>query len=138
MENKTRSLLKVIFSHLEKGDYKHFWECFSDDVMWIVEGTHPLAGKYKSLNEFRKSTFDRLHDVLATPIKYKVRDILANGSKGAVTLDGDSTTQDGAPFHSRYCWIVTLAPNDKINRVEEFLDTQAIADLFTVSKIISR
>lgn len=135
MENKTRVVLKAIFSHLEKGDYKSFWEFFSEDVMWVVEGTHPLAGKYKSLAEFRKGTFDRLQEVLASPIKFKVRDILADGLKAAVILDGDSTTLDGAPFHNRYCWIVSMAPNGKIDRVDAFLDTQVIADLFTVTKV---
>lgn len=135
MENKTRVLMKAIFAHLEKGDYKHFWECFSEDVMWVVEGTHPLAGKFKSLAEFRKATFDRLPEVLAAPIKFKVRDILADGSKAAVIMDGDSTTHDGAPHHNRYCWIVSLAPNDKIERVDSFLDTQCTADLFAEVKV---
>lgn len=134
MENKTRVLLKMIFSHLEKGDFKLFWEYFSEDVNWVVEGTHPLAGKYKSLSEFRKATFDRLNQVLATPIKFKVKDILVDGSRAAVVMDGDSTTNEGQPFHNRYCWIVSLGANDKIERVDAFFDTEVIANLFATAK----
>jgi uncharacterized protein len=131
MENKTRVLLKMIFSHLEKGDLKSFWDYFSEDVNWTVEGTHPLAGKYQSLTEFRKATFDRLPQVLASPIKFKVKDLLVDGSRGAVIMDGESITHDGVPFHNRYCWIVSIGMNDKIDRVDAFLDTQIIADLFS-------
>ena len=129
MENKNRGLLKMIFSYLEKGDDKLFWSYFSDDVTWVVEGTHPLAGKYKSLIEFKKEAFDRLQHVLASPIKFKVREILVDGSRGAIVMDGDSTSKNGRPFHNRYCWIVDIV-NDKIDRVDTFLDTEVIADLF--------
>ncbi len=131
MENKSRALLRKIFSYLEKGDYKLFWDQFSEDVTWIVEGTHPLAGKYRSLSEFRKATFDRLQQVLAGPIRFKVRDILVDGPQGAIIMDGEATTKDGQSFHNRYCWVVNIAPNDKIDHVDAFLDTQLIADLFT-------
>ena len=138
MENKTRVLLKMVFSHLERGDDKTFWSHFSEDVTWVVEGTHPLAGKYKNLSEFRKATFDRLNQVLASPIKFKVKDILVDGSRGAIIMEGDSTTAEGNPFHNRYCWIVTVGDNDKIDRVDAFLDTQLIADLFAAPKTTAR
>jgi uncharacterized protein len=136
MENKTRVLLKVIFSYLEKGDYKQFWNHFSDDVTWIVEGTHPLAGKYRSLSEFKKATFDRLqHQVLISPIKFKVRDILVDGTRGVIVMDGELVAKSGIPFHNRYCWIVNVGTNDKIDWVDAFLDTQLIADLFAETGI---
>jgi ketosteroid isomerase-like protein len=130
MENKNKVFLKQIFSFLEKGDFKHFWNHFSEDATWIVEGTHPLAGKYKSLNEFRKATFDRLQQALATPIKFKVREILVDGWRGVVIMDSDSESKSGMPFHNRCCWIVNIAPNEKIDRVDAFFDTQVIANLF--------
>jgi uncharacterized protein len=135
MENKNRVLLKMIFSHLEKGDDKLFWSYFTDDVTWIVEGTHSLAGKYKSLSEFKKGTFERLHQVLVAPIKFKIKEILVDGSRGVVVMDGDSTSKNGIPFHNRYCWIVNVATNDKIDRVDEFLDTELIANLFAEAEV---
>lgn len=134
MENKTRVILKMIFSHLEKGDFKLFWGYFSEDVTWIVEGNHPLAGKYTTLSEFRKGTFDRLQQVLSGPIRFKVKEILVDGNRGVVVMDGDATTHEGASFHNRYCWIVDMGANDKIERVDAFLDTQAVADLFATPR----
>jgi len=37
-----------IFRNLESGDGKGFFDHVTDDVDWIVEGTHPLAGHYHS------------------------------------------------------------------------------------------
>ncbi|EDM66219.1 hypothetical protein PE36_00985 [Moritella sp. PE36] len=34
-----------IFSHLENGNPQVFFEHVSDDVVWEVTGTHPLAGR---------------------------------------------------------------------------------------------
>ena len=45
-----------IFKNLESGDGKGFFDHVSDDVDWIVEGTHPLAGHYHSKAEFLAHT----------------------------------------------------------------------------------
>jgi ketosteroid isomerase-like protein len=37
-----------IFRNLESGDGQGFFDHVADDVDWIVEGTHPLAGHYHS------------------------------------------------------------------------------------------
>ena len=37
--------VREIFKNLESGDGKGFFDHVLDDVDWIVEGTHPLAGR---------------------------------------------------------------------------------------------
>ena len=134
MENKYKVHLKKVFSFLEKGDYKTFWDYFSDDVTWIVEGTHPLAGKYKSLADFRKATFDRLQSVLTSPIRFKIREILVDGSQAAIVMEGEAKTKNGTPFNNRYCWVVNIAANDKIDHVDAYLDSHLIAQIFEESE----
>ena len=41
----TTAYVHQIFRNLESGDGKGFFEHVADDVDWIVEGTHPLAGR---------------------------------------------------------------------------------------------
>jgi hypothetical protein len=53
-----------IFRNLESGDGKGFFDHVADDVDWIVEGTHPLAGHYHSKAEFLAHTFEKLAKVL--------------------------------------------------------------------------
>jgi hypothetical protein len=42
----TSDSVREIFKGLENGDGAAFFERVSDNVDWIVEGTHPLAGHY--------------------------------------------------------------------------------------------
>lgn len=56
--------VREIFKNLESGDGKEFFDHVSDDVDWIVEGTHPLAGHYHSKAEFLAHTFEKLAKVL--------------------------------------------------------------------------
>lgn len=45
-------------------DASGFFDNVADDVHWTVMGTHPLAGVYKSKEDFLKNTFERLDKVL--------------------------------------------------------------------------
>jgi uncharacterized protein len=56
--------VRKIFRGLEDGDGAAFFEHVSDDVDWIVEGTHPLAGHYHSKVDFVAGTFAKLDQVL--------------------------------------------------------------------------
>jgi len=49
--------VRNIFKGLEEGDGASFFEHVDDKVDWIVEGTHPLAGHYKSKSDFVAGTF---------------------------------------------------------------------------------
>ena len=48
----TENYVRTIFKGLEHGDGASFFEHVDDKVDWIVEGTHPLAGHYKSKSDF--------------------------------------------------------------------------------------
>jgi ketosteroid isomerase-like protein len=48
--------VRNIFKNLETGDGTQFFTHVADDVDWIVEGTHPLAGRYYSKADFLAHT----------------------------------------------------------------------------------
>jgi hypothetical protein len=50
----TEDRVRAIFKELEAGDGASFFKHVADDVDWIVEGTHPLAGHYLSKQAFRQ------------------------------------------------------------------------------------
>ena len=54
----TTAYVSEIFKNLESGDGKEFFDHVLDDVDWIVEGTHPLAGHYHSKADFLAHTFE--------------------------------------------------------------------------------
>src|ERR1700740_2110633 len=63
----TEDNVRRIFKGLEEGDGASFFEHVADKVDWIVEGTHPLAGHYKSKSDFLAGTFAKLAKVLPSP-----------------------------------------------------------------------
>ena len=56
--------VRDIFTSLETGDGGEFFSHVADDVDWIVEGTHPLAGHYHSKAHLLADTFEKLAKVL--------------------------------------------------------------------------
>ena len=46
-----------IFKSLEAGNGAEFFTHVADDVDWTVEGTHPLAGHYRTKSDFLAHTF---------------------------------------------------------------------------------
>ena len=62
------------FANLESAQMRpKFWDRVADDVDWTVEGTHALAGRYRSKPDFVAATFDRLRGVLVGGAQLKVR-----------------------------------------------------------------
>ncbi len=48
--------VRRIFSHLESGAGDAFFAHVADDVDWTVQGTHPLAGRYRTKTDFVSHT----------------------------------------------------------------------------------
>ena len=64
MSSITPERVRGILKGLEQGDGAAFFEHVADDVDWIVMGTHPLAGHYRSKKDFIGGTFTKLGQVL--------------------------------------------------------------------------
>src|SRR5271154_4784024 len=90
-----------IFRNLESGDGKGFFDHVADDVDWIVEGTHPLAGHYHSKAEFLAHTFEKLSKVLPKGTELHVENALVSGNWAMVELRSDATAKNGLRFDIR-------------------------------------
>jgi len=115
-----------IFSHLENGNPQGFFEHVSDDVVWEVTGTHPLAGIYTSKQDFIAGTISKLNEVLESPLSLKLLSCITDGRSASVELVANSITKKGAEYHNRYCWICEFESN-KIVRVRAYLDSALVA-----------
>jgi ketosteroid isomerase-like protein len=102
-----------------------FWARVADDVDWTVEGTHPLAGRYHSKEEFTAATFARLAEVLEGGVKLTVEHLYVDGDTTVAELVSTSTTKEGAPFDNRYCWVCRF-DGDVIVEVRAYLDSAMV------------
>ena len=128
------SYVRQIFKNLESGNGKGFFDHVSDDVDWIVEGTHPLAGHYHSKAEFLAHTFEKLEKVLRQGAELYVEHVLVSGDWAVVELRSDATAKNGLRFDNRYCWICRFV-DGRIVEVRAYLDSVLVARLFEENPI---
>ena len=130
----TSDSVREIFKGLENGDGTAFFEHVADNVDWIVEGTHPLAGHYFSKKAFIEGTFAKLSQVLPNGAQLHVEDLLVKDDEAVVELHSLATAKNGLRFDNRYCWVVYFR-DGVIVRVRAFLDSAMVARLFEENPI---
>ena len=106
----------------------------AEDVDWIVEGTHPLAGHYHSKAAFLTHTFEKLAKVLPQGAKLRTENALVSGDWAVVELHSLATAKNGLRFDNRYCWVCRFV-NGTIVEVRAYLDSVMVARLFEENPI---
>ena len=130
----TEDYVREVFKGLEHGDGAGFFEHVDDRVDWIVEGTHPLAGHYKSKSDFLAGTFAKLGKVLPNGAQLVVEHLLVKDDQAVVELHSLATAKNGLRFDNRYCWVLHFDGNT-IDRVRAYLDSAMVARLFKENPI---
>ena len=82
----TENYVREIFKGLEQGDGASFFEHVDDKVDWIIEGTHPLAGHYKSKSDFLAGSFAKLDKVLPSGAQLVLEHLLVKDDWAVVEL----------------------------------------------------
>ena len=126
--------VREIFKNLESGDGKGFFDHVLDDVDWIVEGTHPLAGHYHSKADFLAHTFEKLAKVLPKGAELHTEHVLVSGDWAVVELHSLATAKNGLRFDNRYRSVCSFV-NDMIVEVRAYLDSVMVARLFEENPI---
>ena len=126
----TEDYVRKIFEGLEHGDGAVFFEHVDDKVDWIVEGTHPLAGHYKSKSDFLAGTFAKLGKVLPNGAQL----VVEQDDQAVLELHSLATAKNGLRFDDRYCWVVHFAGRT-IDTVRAYLDSAMVALLFEENPI---
>ncbi|MGA7921448.1 MAG: nuclear transport factor 2 family protein [Candidatus Acidiferrales bacterium] len=130
----TPDRVREIFKGLESGDGAAFFQHVADNVDWIVEGTHPLAGHYLSKKAFIDSTFAKLSQVLPQGAQLHVKNLILKDDEAVVELHSLATAKNGMRFDNRYCWVVYFQ-DGVIIRVRAYLDSAMVARLFEENPI---
>jgi ketosteroid isomerase-like protein len=126
--------VREVFRGLEQGDGKKFFDHVDDNVDWIVEGTHPLAGHYHSKSDFISGTFAKLDKVLPEGAELVLENLVVKDDQAVVELHSLATAKNGFRFDNRYCWIVHF-DGETIDRVRAYLDSVMVARLFEENPI---
>ena len=134
IQSLTTTYVRGLFTSLESGDGKGFFDHVASDVDWIVEGTHPLAGHYHTKADFVSHTFEKLDKVLPQGAQLYVEHLLVSGDWAVVELHPKATAENGLKFDNRYCWLCRFE-NGTIVEVRAYLDSALVARLFEENPI---
>ena len=125
--------VQEIFRNLESGDGKKFFDHVAEDVDWIVEGTHPLAGHYRSKPDFLTHTFEKLAKVLPRGTQLWVEHALVSGDWrwwSCKLIHREEWPQVRQPVLLGVSFV-----NGTIEEVRAYLDSALVAQLFAEDPI---
>jgi uncharacterized protein len=121
--------VRAVFADLQTGGGLQFFNHVADEVDWTVQGTHPLAGHYRSKAAFVAGTFAKLARVLRDGAQLSVVNVMVSGDWAIVELRADATAKNGMRFDNSYCWLARFR-DGKIVEVRAYLDSALVARLF--------
>jgi len=122
-----QALIQKAFEDWRAGQGGIF-QLLADDAVWVVAGSSPYSGTYRTRQAFMEDAVKPITDKLATPIVPTVRQIVAQGPHVVVHWDGQATSRDGSRYENSYSWHMQLE-NGRITRVTAFLDTWRLVQL---------
>ena len=118
----TTEYVNRLFENLSTGNESAFFVNVADDVHWTVMGTHPLAGVYKSKEDFLKNDFERLAKVLKGEGIMKIDHTFVSGNIAVVEMTQTSTALNGKPYPNAHCWVVRFV-DGMITEVRSYVDS---------------
>jgi ketosteroid isomerase-like protein len=123
METQNKAIVHAAFEKWRAGTYV-FAALLAPDVVWTIHGSGPVAGTYRSMEDFVKQASVPLTSRLATPVVPEVHNIFAVDDTVIIRFDGSATTTSGAPYRNQFVWIFKMKEG-LVVEAEAFLDLVA-------------
>ncbi|MBS7542442.1 nuclear transport factor 2 family protein [Ancylobacter oerskovii] len=123
VERRNKAIVHDAFEKWRGGTYV-FGALLAPDVVWTIHGSGPVAGTYRSQEDFVERASRPLTSRLDTPIVPEVRGIYAVGDTVLIRFDGSATTTSGAPYRNRFIWMLRMK-DGLVVEAEAFLDLVA-------------
>ncbi|KAI5370322.1 putative NTF2-like domain superfamily protein [Septoria linicola] len=115
-------------SSLATSDPSPFFDKVASDVDWEVMGTHPAAGRFKSLDAWKKGALEVINVVLREPLKLEVVNVFGGGDSewATIELKADSVCKNGMPYPQRYAWLIRFDKSGTIVQAKAYLDSALV------------
>ncbi|KKX26692.1 nuclear transport factor 2 family protein [Rhizobium sp. LC145] len=123
IEARNQAIVSEAFDKWRAGG-NIFAGLLAPDVVWTIHGSGPVAGTYRSVEDFIERASAPLISRLATPLMPEVHDIFADGNTVIIRFDGSATTTSGAPYRNQFVWIFRMEEGSVVE-AEAFLDLAA-------------
>jgi ketosteroid isomerase-like protein/GNAT superfamily N-acetyltransferase len=119
------------FEDVGAGTLSTLLELLAPDVVYTLIGGTAVSGVFRGRDAVRSRLFEPLGAALATPLRFSIQRLLADGDHVVMQATGQSTLHSGVSYNNTYCMVFRFAGR-QVSEVTEYLDTQLVARAFGV------
>ena len=133
---ETRTFIESLFTAVALDNFGNsFAAALSDDLVWTVTGSSPIAGRYESKQAYITKVLTPLRAVLITLPVPIVEHIFADGDWAVVNWRSEgSRGKNGVNYDMQYAWLIRTGLNQeeqrKIVEVTGFYDSVKVTAVF--------
>lgn len=128
--HENKKMIKKLFDHIEQNqDWAPFIAALDDNLTWIVTGTSPISGVYKSKQAWQEKVCEPIFNLMSGPVDCHLNKIVAEKNCVIVLWRGKAMSKLGISYEQEYCWVLEVT-DKKITKVTGFYDSFLVTSLF--------
>lgn len=124
-----KQLVRTAFEALGNSDARPLTDLMRDDFTWIIEGQSRFSRRYEGKQAVKRELLDVLFQAFATPYRFTIDEIIAEGGQVVVRGRGEVKTKAGKDYNNSYCFVLRLE-NGQLVELREYLDTALVERVF--------
>lgn len=124
-----KQLVRTAFEALGRSDARPLYDLMRDDFAWVIEGQSRFSRRYEGKAAVKRDLLDVLFQAFATPYRFTIDDIIAEGDTVVVRGRGEVKTKAGQDYNNSYCFVLRLE-GGKLVELREYLDTALVERVF--------
>ena len=126
-ENKR--VLTDAFEAMGRSDIGPLVDLMTDDFAWIVEGKSKFSSRFNGKAAVEQKLLRPLFDTFATPYRFEIDEIIAEGDRVVVLGRGQVRTKWGKDYDNHYCFVIRMT-DGRMVELREYLDTALVESVF--------
>ena len=124
-----KHLVRDAFEAMGRSDIRPLVEMMTDDFAWIIEGQSRFSRSYEGKEAVKRDLLAPLFEAFATPYRFTIDEIIAEGDRVVVRGRGEVKTKAGKDYNNSYCFVLRLADGN-LTELREYLDTALVERVF--------
>ena len=129
MIETNKQLIRDAFEAMGRSDIRALVDMMTDDFAWIIEGRSRFSRSYEGKEAVKRDLLAPLFEAFATPYRFTIDDIIAEGDRVVVRGRGEVKTKAGKDYNNSYCFVLRLEEG-KLVELREYLDTALVERVF--------
>ncbi|EXJ65459.1 hypothetical protein A1O7_01800 [Cladophialophora yegresii CBS 114405] len=133
----TRSFVESLFTAVALDNFgASFAEALSDDLVWTVTGSSPIAGTYEGKQTYVDGVLTPLRDVLVTLPVPIVEHIFADGDWAVVNWRSEGVYgKNGANYDMQYAWLMRTEVDEEDDATRKIVEVTGFYDSVKVTAV---